>query len=215
MSKAPLNPKLYHILHVDRLPHVVRDGFLFSDVVMQARPNAGTTIGLDDIKRRRLSNPLPSFPDLTVGGCVPFYFCPRSVMLYVLYKQNLPGLAYGGGQQPIVHLQFDLKRVADWCNQLGLRWVFTLGNAGTSYFEDRTQLAHIDDIAWNAVQATLWSDPDVKEGKQAEFLVENKVDWSLVETIGVADIAMVQRAASALNSANHRPPVSIQSSWYY
>jgi hypothetical protein len=54
----------------------------------------GTTIGMDSIKQRRLTKSLNSHPDLRVGDCVPFYFCPRSVMLYNIYKsisRTVPG----------------------------------------------------------------------------------------------------------------------------
>jgi len=47
----------------------------------------------------------------TVGQYVPFYFCPRSVMLYVLHRGNHPSLEYRGGQTPLVHLEADLLSV--------------------------------------------------------------------------------------------------------
>ncbi|MFN8587276.1 MAG: DarT ssDNA thymidine ADP-ribosyltransferase family protein [Candidatus Eisenbacteria bacterium] len=39
-------------------------------------------------KRRLEGLHLASYPDLFVGDCVPFYFCPRSVMLYLIYRGN-------------------------------------------------------------------------------------------------------------------------------
>jgi len=68
----------------------------------------GTTIGMTAIKTRRLSLPLESHPDLHVGDCVPFYFCPRSVMLYLIHQANHPDLSYRGGQGSIIHLEADL-----------------------------------------------------------------------------------------------------------
>lgn len=38
-----------------------------------------------------------------VGDCVPFYFCPRSVMLYVIRKGVHQGLACQDGQKPSDH----------------------------------------------------------------------------------------------------------------
>ena len=78
----PENPKIYHIVHVDRLLSIVAEGGLLSDAEMANRPGGGTVIGMSDIKRRRLTElTLASHPGLYVGECVPFYFCPRSVML--------------------------------------------------------------------------------------------------------------------------------------
>jgi len=45
-----------------------------------------------------------------VGDCVPFYFCPRSVMLYLIYQGNHPDLQYHGGQDLVLHLEADLYR---------------------------------------------------------------------------------------------------------
>ena len=93
----PDQPKIYHIVHVDRLESVVADGCLWCDAELRARARPGTTIGMSDIKRRRLTTRLDSHRDLHVGDCVPFYFSPRSVMLFVLHKANMPGLDYRGG----------------------------------------------------------------------------------------------------------------------
>jgi ssDNA thymidine ADP-ribosyltransferase, DarT len=54
----PAAPKLYHIVHVDRLPSVIADGFLWSDAEIARRARPGTVIGMNSIKRRRLSERL-------------------------------------------------------------------------------------------------------------------------------------------------------------
>lgn len=121
------------------------------------RPPRGTTIGMSDIKQRRLEElTLGSHPDLHVGDCVPFYFCPRSVMLYLIHQGNHPDLAYRSGQGPIIHLESDLHTVVAWANQHHRRWAFTLSNAGSRFFEDRCDLAQLTEIDWDAVHATDW-----------------------------------------------------------
>ena len=93
MSQPPAQPKVYHIVHVDRLASIITDGCLHSDAQMVQRPGTGTTIGMSRIKQRRLTElSLTSMPGLLVGGCVPFYFCPRSVMLFLLHRGNHPDL---------------------------------------------------------------------------------------------------------------------------
>ena len=84
---VPNAPKIYHIVHVDRLESIIADGFLWSDGEVQRRAPPGTTIGMSAIKERRLNELfLASHPLLTVGHCVPFYFCPRSIMLYLIHQ---------------------------------------------------------------------------------------------------------------------------------
>ena len=85
----PANPKIYHIVHVDRLPSIISDGFLWCDAEiverLPANPRLGTMIGVHGVKQRRLNDlMLTSYSELYVGQCVPFYLCPRSVMLYVI-----------------------------------------------------------------------------------------------------------------------------------
>lgn len=215
MTSVPERIRLYHIVHVDRLPSIIADGILWSDRTVSSRDVAGTTIGMTRIKERRLASALSSHPTLTVGSCVPFYFCPRSVMLFILYRRNHADLAYRDGQEPIIHLVLELNDIVAWAERNGLRWAFTLSNAGSGYFEDRADLSRLNDIDWKAVKATDWSDKDVRERKQAEFLVEDRVPWSLVRAIGVCTDAIGGKVAQAVASADHRPLVKVVRKWYY
>ena len=210
---VPPNPKIYHILHADRIPSVIADNHLWCDTRIASHPPVGTTIGMRSIKERRKQLTISSYSDLHVGDCVPFYFCPRSIMLYLLYRGDHPDLAYQGGQEPIVHLEADLSRVVDWADQNHRRWVFTLSNAGAYYFEDRNDLAYLSEIDWEAVHARDWRDH--KEGKQAEFLLEQSFPWHLVERIGVINSQTYTRVVSMLAWATHKPPVEIKRDWYY
>jgi hypothetical protein len=187
---------------------------------MATRPASGTVIGMNEIKQRRLNElTLSSHADLYVGQCVPFYFCPRSVMLYLLWQANHPSLGYRGGEDPIVHLEADLGTTVAWADRVGHRWAFTLSNAGAYGFEDRNTLDSLDEIDWDAVAATRWSGAGissaVRHGKQAEFLVESQFPWNLVERVGVKSRAIAQRVSKALTDGAHRPPVEIRKDWYY
>ncbi len=126
----PRNPRVYHIVHVDRVASIAADR-LWCDAKVPERVTGGTGIGMPNLKARRLKLGLRSHPELTVGACVPFYFCPRSVMLYVIHMRNHPQLTYRGGQKPIVHLEANLLDVVDWARTQGHRWAFTLSNASS------------------------------------------------------------------------------------
>lgn len=217
---VPARPKIYHIVHVDRLPSIIASNGLFCDGVMAAHAGLGTVIGMSGIKKRRLEElTLASHDGLHVGECVPFYFCPRSIMLYLLYQANHPELTYRGGQSPIVHLEADLYAAVAWSEQQNRRWAFTLSNAGAYYFEDRTNLAQLGEVNWEAVQTNRWSgngiDRSIKEGKQAEFLLERDFPWHLVERIGVYSRPMYQQVMNSLPDDGHRPAVEIKPEWYY
>ena len=209
----PAEPKIYHIVHMDRLASIVADGALWSDAALQRRARPGTTIGMSTIKRRRLTAPVKCRPGLNVGDCVPFYFCPRSVMLYMIHMANDPELDYRGGQGPILHLEADLQEVVAWAERQERRWAFTLSNAGSLYFEDRRDLEQLGEIDWDAVQARVWQGRS--HGKQAEFLVDHSFPWALVQRVGVRSLRAQERARDAIRASEHRPAVEIKSGWYY
>lgn len=209
----PADPKIYHIVHVDRLESIVADGGLWCDAEALRRASPGTTIGMSGIKQRRLGAPLDCHPNLCVGDCAPFYFCPRSVMLYVIHMANHPELAYRGGQGPIVHLEADLRETVAWAERNGRRWAFTLSNAGSCYFRDRRDLAQLNEIDWRAIRARDWR--DCKESKQAEFLIECSFPWTLVRRVGVLSETVRGQARDAIGATGHRPDVELRRKWYY
>jgi hypothetical protein len=215
---TPAHPKIYHIAHVDRLASIVGEGFLWCDAKMTQSRNAGATIGMSKIKARRLTLSLSCYPDLQVGACVPFYFCSRSIMLFLIHRRN-DELDYKGGQEPIVHLEADFYRAITWAEQHRRRWAFTLSNAGTYYFEDCSDVAQLSRINWDAVQARTWAGADapgsVKQGKQAEFLMEQSFPWELVERVGVFSNAYVQSVSAAMGQHPHRPRIEVMRQWYY
>ena len=216
MSPVPAQPKIYHITHVDNLAAIVREGVLVSDATMLARGGPSVTIGMSEIKRRRIEDIMVTcHPDTKVGDYVPFYFCPRSVMLYLLYRANHQDLTYRGGQEPILHLEADLHEVVRWANKQDFRWAFSLSNAGSYYVEFRDRLDELDSINWAAVSEQDFRSPDVKESKQAEFLVHDTFPWELIRRIGVCSADIKARAETALEGATHRPPVEILRHWYY
>lgn len=211
---VPAQPKIYHIVHVDRLTSILSSNGLLCDAEIIAQNAAGTTIGMNTIKQRRLNElTLESYPDLHVGQCVPFYFCPRSIMLYVIHKADNDELIYKGGQEPIIHLQADLYASVQWAQQQSSRWAFTLSNAGSYYFEDRNNPTQLHELDWQAIASTQWQ--SCKEGKQAEFLMEHSFPWHLVEAIVVQSPLIHQQVVNTLQMATHRPSVTINPNWYY
>ena len=136
-------------------------------------------------------------------------------MLYLIYMANHPELTYRGGQEPIVHLEADLQEVVAWAAQKSRRWAFTLSNAGARYTEFRCDLANLHEINWSAIAATDFRSADVKEGKQAEFLMHHSFPWSLIRRVGVRSRGVLEKAATAVSSAGHKPKLELMPTWYY
>ena len=118
---------MYRITHVDNLPGIVAAGGLLSDATILEQGGPAAAIGMSTIKRRRIERlEVKCYPGTKVGDYVPFYFCPGSIMLYVIHQANHVELMYRGGQQPIVHLVADLHEVVEWATDAEHRWAFNL-----------------------------------------------------------------------------------------
>ena len=212
---VPAQPKIYHITHIDNLPRIVSDGALLSDRRIIDRGGPAAAIGMPTIKQRRLRLPVHCDPRAHVGDYVPFYFCPRSVMLYVIHRGNHPDLTYGGGQGPIVHLQADARTVIEWAGRSGRGWAISLQNAGTAYADFRCTTAGLGELDWPAIQSNDFRQAEVKEKKQAEFLMHYELPWELVERIGVHSGAVRDRVTAAIAAGSHQPPITVQPTWYF
>ncbi|MGY2801618.1 type II toxin-antitoxin system toxin DNA ADP-ribosyl transferase DarT [Thermostichus sp. MS-CIW-25] len=212
----PGSPEIYHITHVCNLQGIVTTGGLLSDAAILQQGGPTQAIGMSKIKQRRIKElEVSCHPGTKVGDYVPFYFCPRSIMLYVIHCANHPELTYRGGQTPIVHLEADLYRVIAWADHNGVRWAFSLSNAGARYAEFRSQPDCLGELDWNAIAARDFRDPDIKERKQAEFLVHRYFPLDLVERIGVCQASVKDRVNRALTGSKYNPAVEVHVDWYF
>ena len=216
----PQNPKIYHILHLDRLASVVQEGGLFCDAESGRRRLGGTDIALKNVKERRLRVcSLRTCPALHVGDCVPFYFCPRSVMLFLYWRGNHPELTYRGGQEPIVHLVADLRDTIRWAQSEKRHWAFTDSNAGSEWFTDYDDIRDLEKLHWDIIGSNQWNGwtdgQKTQAFKQAEFLVERSFPWHLVEKIGVFDGARATQVRAILAGLVPPETVEIHRDWYY
>ncbi len=136
-------------------------------------------------------------------------------MLYMLHQGNHPDLDYREGQLPILHLQADLRATVGWAAQHTVRWAFSTSNAGTRYTSFHASLDQLHEVNWAAVAANDFRSAEIKDGKQAEFLLHDWFPWKLVEKIGVFNQNVSEAVTKTLTTAGHAPIVSIERSWYY
>jgi hypothetical protein len=217
-GQPPPSPKIYHITHVTNLPSIIAAGALWSDRRVQNSRVQTEVVGMSDIKARRMNTLRVSCcPGTFVGDFVPFYFCPRSVMLYLLFRGNHPGLSYTGGQGSIVHLQADLAAVVQWAGANRRPWAFTEANAAAAYTQGRfySSLNDLHRVNWGAVASSDFRSPSVKEGKQAEFLFRDAFPWGLIERVGVHSVALRTQVQAIVAGSAHQPPVAVEPTWYF
>ncbi len=215
-NEIPDAPKIYHITHLDNLPSLINAGCLWSDAETLRQSLLCTTVGMSDIKKRRLEElEVTCHPGTKVGEYVPFYFCPRSIMLYLLHRGNHPKLHYRGGQRPIIHLEADLGAAIKWAEANRQKWAFSASNAGASYTRFYSRLMELNQVNWGAVAAADWQDSQIKEGKQAEYLQYGSFPWHLFQRIGAIDAAHQQAVQNRLANASHVPQITVEPGWYY
>jgi len=94
--------------------------------------------------------------------------------------------------------------------QPGRKWAFTLSNAGAYYTQFRSRVDQLDEVNWPAVTSTDFRAAEVKEGKQAEFLLHLQFPCIWWRRIGVSAPSVAQQVANALRGIAHRPVVEIR-----
>jgi len=136
-------------------------------------------------------------------------------MLYLLHKRNHPDIRYQGGQGCILHLEADIKNVVEWAKSNNRLWAFSDRNAGIVYANFWDDLEQLCNLNWDAIVSTDFSDPLMKEGKQAEFLIHGSFPWDLIDRIGIYDIKMAGRVEEIVKKSRHQPVVEVRKQWYY
>jgi hypothetical protein len=204
---------IYHITHIRNLPSILKDGGLWCDRVVMERNLAHVGIAHQHIKDRRAQKQVPCAPGGVVADYVPFYFAPRSPMLYVISRGGVEN--YSEGQQPILHLVSSAEAVF----AAGLPFTFTDGHADVDISRYFTDLQDLNQIDWNIMASKYWHDTDQygdrKRRRQAEFLVREFFPIALIETIGVINQAMVRQVTGLLQPLAKKPSVQAMPAWYY
>ncbi len=203
-----VNRAIYHITHADNLASIIQCDCLWSDARRAKRGFSSTNIGLSHIKARRLSRPVPVAERGMLGDYVPFNFCPRSVMLFVVSKGHEN---YSGGGEEIVHLVSDFDAVLASKRP----WAFTDGHADVALAEYFDNVRDFNKVNWSVMPLTYWNEPVVKHQRQAEFLVHDWFPWTGVLEIGVRTSKVAERVKLLVQKASHRPAVVVRPDWYY
>ncbi|MBZ4334350.1 DUF4433 domain-containing protein [Corallococcus sp. AS-1-12] len=207
---------IYHFTHITNIEAIIRDGGLMSDSECIRIGRTAVRSGNAEIKQRRLAKAIESGVGMggVVGDYVPFYFAPRSPMLYKIMRGNVPGV--DPDQDPLVYC---VACAEDFSPP---EFVITDGNAAhdfSSHYGDHAALSTC--IDWRLMRDAIWKnteeDGDRMRRRMAEFLVNRFVSWPRVAGL-VTRIPATRDAIRALYSKlkpAHQPPVSVRPDWYY
>ncbi|MDO7084466.1 DUF4433 domain-containing protein [Pseudocolwellia sp. AS88] len=159
--------KISHITHVSNLASIIEQDCLWSDYKRIELGLVNQNIGYNHIKQRRLVRPVSVAAGGTIGQYVPFNFCPRSVMLYVIHCRHDD---FQEGQERVLHLISDI----DTIKLTNENCFFTDIHADLDYAEQIDDFTRINELnIQRIINERYWQ--DFKEEKQAEFLAFESV----------------------------------------
>jgi hypothetical protein len=201
-----------HFTHVEHLRTIIGDGALLADSLVGDRLRH--EVGDRGIKERRRTLAVTCGPGGQPCDYVPFYFAPKSPMLYRIGRGGVQH--YEDGQDPLVYLVSTIGTVVD----AGLQWVFSDGNCGaitTGYYDQLDQLdAKVD---WPLQRQTMWNptadDPTRETRRAAEFLVYQLMPWSLVQWLVVRNEETAVTVRTLLAEVGQERQVLVRYHWYY
>lgn len=207
MARDLTKTLLYHITDVSNLALIVASGGLRSDVGLATVQHQ--VIGYPNIKQRRMTQyRVPCCENRFVGEFVPFYYCPRSPMLFTVNKGNTGRPA--GCQTDIVHLVSSVAAAL----KLDRPWAISDVNAGAGYATFSNNLEALETLDWNAIQTRQWQGK--MSAKQAEFLLLDQFEWSSIAAIGCHNAQTADKVSATLKKLpGPHPQVVVENSWYY
>lgn len=139
------------------------------------------------------------------GEYVPFYFAPRSPMLFRIQRGGVDGVSSDAGR--LVYVVSSTDAVVE----AGHVYVFTDGNAAAAFTEFHDDPDRLDEVVdWPLMKATMWSntpdDPDRRRRRGAEFVVHQALPFELVHELCVynADARAVRGCDRRLRCGGRR-----------
>lgn len=206
-----------HFTHLDNLPSIVAAGALACD--LRARQGSmATEVGDPSIKEARRSRRVPIPPGGVVGDYVPFYFAPRSPMMYRIAcdcRDSCPD-RYQDGDRPLVYFAATVAAVVD----SGLAWVATDGNARVMISKFTGALDEVATMVdWPLMWQTMWNstpeDPDRERRRMAELLIHRQAPLGLFHEVAVYSDAQAEQTRRTLGDHPLARRVVVRPGWYY
>ena len=206
---------IYRITHIDNLEVYLQRVGLHAPNYCPENGLIYRAIHDIEVQSDRRIIEIPCGPEGQIQDYVSFYLGPRSPMLLRLHTNRVEG--YNEGQEPIIYLVSTVQKIAE----SGSGFVFSDGHGLASFTEWFDNLNDLDQVDWEAVNATWWNDtpetPDRQRRKQAEFLIHRFCNWSLINEIAVLNQKMRARVTDIM--ADYLPefhrPVKVIKEWYY
>lgn len=165
--------RIYHITHRDNLISILEAGGLLCDKKSQNR--CQVSVAHTHIKQRRAQRVVSCGNGGHLSDYVPFYFAPRSPMLYAIHKGSVS--RYQSSQEQVIYLVSSVETIV----QGNANFVFIDGHAEMQISQFYNLPSDLDKVDWQLMKGRYWhdttADTDRKRRRQAEFLVHDFMPW--------------------------------------
>ncbi|MET9411999.1 DUF4433 domain-containing protein [Streptomyces sp. NPDC002935] len=206
--------QLFHFTHIRNLPGILNDKCLVSDSEMQSRGGVPMECGDTEIKSQRRLRPIKVSPGGVPADYVPFYYAPRSPMLYRISKGGVR--TYPDGQPPLVYLVSNVAAASG----VGQPYVVSDGNCASAITDHFNSLESMEQVVdWSIIGAQIWAnttnDGDRMRRRMAEFLVYEQLPVSALTEVATYDREHALLVERLLDDASVDLPVTVRREWYY
>lgn len=196
----------FRITHIDNIPYINETGFVLAGSPL-ASPNY-KPIGDHKVIEKRKNG----INDIDLTQYIPFYFGPRSVMLYVIQH------GYNGVEkQKAEDIVYCVIRISDIIAN-NINCIFSDGHAlsAITRFHTQEELPQLNNIiSYNDVYAHYWvgeEDIDLKRRKEAELLIEKELPGEYIRGYIVYNEEAKEKLSRYGISENR---IAINSNYYF
>ncbi len=216
--------RIFHITAIPNLVSIIKSKALHANTLLEKRKIKYANIAYQGAQGTRATKMVAKPPGGVIHDYVPFYFAPRSPMLYTINNGNVPDCPHR--QPDIIHFMTTVEIVI--ANKLP--YVFYDYNATLGIATCYNDVDDLDKIDWDLFHEapridgyckywhSLVNNPKYirrQETRQAEFLVHKSFPLKFIISVGAYNEAKATEVREVFDNAGIQVPVEAQPGWYF
>ena len=213
MTDRPFPTWVYHITRIEHLPSMIAEG-VWSDTEASARGLTKVSIGYSHIKVRRARRLVDTGARGTLADYVPFYFAPRSPMLFAISQGKV-----GQNVTDCTRIAYLVTSVQHLRSRSHI--VVTSDRHAVTPFARFTTDDDVltESVDWALMQARYWrdtaEDPDRSDRRQAELLVHQRLSWDNILGVATANERTMGEVSALIGTHGATTRVATRPEWYF
>ena len=196
----------YRIYHLENLTNILEVGLCNKNHPLASRHFI--EIGNPSIISTRTATPVRIKGYGNIGDYIPFYFTPRSIMLYNIVTGYWEPIVPKIAKKHLIIIQCEIN-VLTKVN----RFFFTNGQANDALTKHYSDLSQLNEVDWKIIQQSEFNksaaDFDKARRYQAEFLVYYHVPVTAIESILVYNEGTAKFVINELSQSGVTLPIHI------